>query len=103
MSVERTATLRIAIVGGISRSEHDYRAVAEQCGVEIAFHSGDVRGHKSAALVEIVARSDVVIVLTDVNSHGAMWLARRTARRFGRRIELHRRFSPSRLAARMAA
>ena len=101
MSVERTATLRIAIVGGISRSEHDYRAVAEQCGVEIAFHSGDVRGHKSAALVEIVARSDVVIVLTDVNSHGAM--ARRTARRFGRRIELHRRFSPSRLAARMAA
>lgn len=94
---------RVAIVGGLERNETEYRDVAERLGVEVVFHSGHVRGRGSAALVELVRRSDVILVLTDVNSHGAVWLARQSARRFGRRIELHRRLSPARLAARLGA
>jgi len=44
------------------------------------------------------APKDFVVIVTDVNSHGAVALARRAARRCGRRVELHRRFRPSRLA-----
>ncbi|MBX3193197.1 MAG: DUF2325 domain-containing protein [Labilithrix sp.] len=95
--------MRIGIVGGIERNEREYRDIAERHGHEVAFHSGHVGGRGSTSLVDMVAAVDLVIVLTDVNSHGAVTLARRTARRRGRRVELHRRYSPSRLASLVAA
>lgn len=94
--------MRIGIVGGVERNETSYRQVAERAGHEVDFHSGHVGGRGSAGLVELVGRVDLLIVLTDVNSHGAVTLARRTARRRGVRVALHRRFSPARLAAGIA-
>lgn len=90
--------MRIGIVGGITRSERALRAAAAEHGHELAFHDGEVGGRGSDALVELVRGVDVVIVVTDVNSHGAVLLARRVARRLDRHIQLHRRLSPRRLA-----
>jgi hypothetical protein len=48
-------------------------------------------------------RSDLVFVLTDVNSHNAVHIAKRTARQFGRPFRIVRRFGPSQLAAYLPA
>ena len=93
--------MRIGIVGGLERSEPAYREVAERHGHEVTFHSGHVGGRGCASLVGMVSTVDLVIVITDVNSHGAVSLARRAARRHARPVELHRRFSPQRLAERV--
>lgn len=95
--------MHIGIVGGVERNERDYHDVAARFGHELTFHSGHVGGRGSHTLVDLVVAVDLLIVVTDVNSHGAVLLARKTARRCGRALELYRRFSPSRLAARVAA
>jgi hypothetical protein len=47
-----------------------------------------------------LARSvDLLIVVTDVNSHGAVQLARREARQSNVPVALYRRCSPARLSA----
>ena len=50
-------------------------------------------------LEALVDRSDVIVVITDVNSHGGMWSARRLAKARGRRCVLVRRLGISRFRA----
>ncbi len=94
--------MRIGIVGGVERSETAYREIAEESGHELVFHSGYVGGRGSSLLSELVARVDLLVVLTDVNSHGAVSLARRAARKHGTRLALRRRCNPAGLAALVA-
>jgi hypothetical protein len=94
--------LRIGIVGGVERYEPAYEAIAKRNGHEVVFHSGDVGGRGSDALARLVSRVDIVIVITDVNSHGAVGVARWTAARLGTRVALQRRYSPARLEALLA-
>jgi hypothetical protein len=51
----------------------------------------------------MVARADLVFVLTDVNSHNAVHIARRTARLHGVPLRILRRLSSSHLAAYLGA
>ena len=95
--------MRIGIVGGVQRAEATYREVAQRFGHELLFHSGCVGGRGSAMLSNLVARVDLLVVLTDVNSHGAVALARRAARRQGTPIALRRRCNPTELAALVAS
>lgn len=95
--------MHIGIVGGIDRNESEFRDTAERLGCAIRFHCGDVRGRGSDSLFDLIAAVDLVIVVTDVNSHGGVILARRLARRFGKRVVLHRRFRPARLAEVLSA
>jgi hypothetical protein len=94
--------LRIGIIGGVERSEPAYRELAEAAGHVLAFHSGHVTGRGSAALADLVRSADFLIVVTDVNSHGAVQLARRLARRNRVALVLQRRFRPGRFAALLA-
>ena len=55
-----------------------------------------MNGRGGEALAAIVERSDLIVVLTDVNSHAAVWGARRLARSRGRRCVLVRRLGTSR-------
>lgn len=96
---EAGAPLRIGIVGGVERNEQAYRRVAEDAGHELAFHGGHVAGRGADKLVELVRTVDVVVVLTDVNSHGAVGVARKEAARLGTPLLLHRKLGPSRFAA----
>ncbi len=83
--------MRIALVGGVERGEQRYAALAGSLGHSFECHSGDTAGRGQAALESLVERSDLVIVVTDVNSHSAVIGARRRARQLGRECLLLRR------------
>lgn len=80
--------MRIALVGGLDRSEAQYRQLAERAGHSIEWHTGDLAGRGSGTLVSIIERSDQVIVVTAVNSHGAVWRTRKLAKLGSKRLLL---------------
>jgi hypothetical protein len=90
--------VRIGIIGGIERQEHLFHRVANHQGHDLAFHSGHLAGRGSATLTQLVSSVALLLIVTDVNSHGAVSLARRLAREAGVPVELHRRLSASRFA-----
>jgi hypothetical protein len=91
--------MHIGIVGGVERGERRYAAVAARWGHSFEFHGGDMAGRGAASLEALVERSDLVICVTDVNSHAAVLGARRYARALGRRCLLTRRLGLSRFRA----
>lgn len=96
--------MRIGIVGGLDRSARELQAVAQAGGHRVETHTGVVSGSASAAsLRALVARADVVFVLTDVNSHNAVHIARRAARLHAIPLRIVRRLSASHLAAYLGA
>ena len=95
--------MRIGIIGGLDRNARDLEAVADSGGHELEAHTGVVAGSSSAAsLRALVARADLVFVLTDVNSHNAVHIARRAARLHHVPLRIVRRLSPTQLAAYLA-
>jgi hypothetical protein len=90
--------MRIGIVGGLERNGRRYLELSEARGHELEFHDGHVAGRGRDAISALVERSDVVILQTEVNSHGAMWSARAEARRLGRPLVVIRRLGTSAFA-----
>jgi len=88
--------MHIGIVGGLERGEQRYAAAAARKGHSFEFHAGDMAGRGSDTLEALVERSDLVICLTDVNSHAAVLGTRKLARAIGRRCLLTRRLGLSR-------
>ncbi|HET9929581.1 MAG TPA: DUF2325 domain-containing protein [Polyangiaceae bacterium] len=88
--------MHIGLVGGVERGERRYASLAEASGHSFEVHSGDMAGRGGEVLEALVERSDIVIVITDVNSHAAVLAARHHARAMGRRCLLVRRFGFSR-------
>ena len=72
--------MHIGLVGGLDRSEAQYRQLAERAGHSIEWHTGDLAGRGAGTLESLVDRADLVIVVTAVNSHGAVWRARKLAK-----------------------
>ena len=95
-------TTGIGIVGGVERGEQRYAAVAASQGHSFEFHGGDMAGRGSDSLEALVDRSDLVICVTDVNSHAAVLGTRRLARARGRQCLLTRRLGLSRFRALLA-
>ena len=92
--------MRIGIVGGLDRSARDLQGIALARGHQLELHSGVIAGPASAAgLRALVTRSDLVIVVTDVNSHNGVRLARRQARISRRSLKLLRRMGVSQFDA----
>jgi len=91
--------MHIGLVGGIDRSSHHYEALARAQGHTVECHTGDVAGRGSGTLAALVERSDVVIVVTDVNSHGGVLGARRLLKARGRSCMLVRRMGTARFRA----
>jgi hypothetical protein len=88
--------MHIGLIGGVERGERRYEAAAGRHGHSFECHSGDMAGRGGPALESLVERSDLVIVVTDVNSHAAVLGARKIARARGRRCVLVRRFGLAR-------
>lgn len=80
--------MQIGLVGGLDRSEAQYRQLAERAGHSIEWHNGDLAGRGAGALESLIERSDLVIVVTAVNSHGAVWQARKLAKLRKKRLLL---------------
>jgi hypothetical protein len=91
--------MRIAVVGGVERLEDRLSRVAVEAGHTLEFHPGHMSGPGSERLKNLVERSDLVVIITDVNSHAAVTLARALARRAQRPVRLVRRLGTSQLRA----
>lgn len=92
--------MRIGIVGGLDRNARELEDIATTCGHHLEVHSGVIAGPASAAsLRALVTRADLVIVVTDVNSHNGVRMARRQARISRRPVRLLRRLGPSQFEA----
>ena len=91
--------MRIGLVGGLDRSEAQYRQLAERAGHSIEWHTGDLAGRGAGTLESLIERSDLVVVVTAVNSHGAVWRARKLSKLRGKRLLLLARCGVSRFAA----
>lgn len=91
--------MRIGIVGGAERIEARLRTVAGEGGHELEFHAGHMNGTGVGRLKAIVERCDLLVVVTDVNSHTAVLQARDMARRAGRPLRLIRRLGTAQLRA----
>lgn len=89
----------VGIVGGLDRVEPRYERLAQAAGHEAVFHDGHVGGRGRAALAQLVDRCDLVVIVTDVNSHGAVQFARHRLRGLGREPLLLRRCGPGRFSA----
>ena len=91
--------MRVGIVGGLDRSEQAYQRAARALGHEVEHHTGYMRGQAALALEHLVARSDLVVIVTEVNSHGAVQTTRRLLRTQRRPAVLVRRLGIARLLA----
>jgi hypothetical protein len=92
--------MRIAVVGGLDRAARELEQRARAGGHELELHTGAVGGSAAAAsLRSLVMRADLVVILTDVNSHNGVQMARRQARLGNRPLRMMRRLSVSQLAA----
>jgi hypothetical protein len=88
--------MRIGWVGGVERYEAQLERLAMAAGHELEYHRGDVRGRGAQSLEGLVDRCQLIVILTDTNSHGAVQLARKLARQRGRGTLLLRKFGISR-------
>ena len=89
--------MRVSIIGGLDRAAPHYREVAERLGHSIECHSGVLAGKGPMALEAVVQRADLVVVVTDVNSHGAVWQARKLSRQRGCSLVFVRRLGVAQL------
>ena len=71
--------LRVAVIGGLTRASTLWSRVGEEIDVELEHHSGQTRGRGAQEIVAVVHRADVVVIITDPNSHGGVGVARRAA------------------------
>ncbi len=76
--------MRIGWVGGLTRSEAQLERMAAAAGHRLEFHTGDVGGRGAGDLRALIDRVDFVVIVTDINSHGAVIQAKRLAHKFGR-------------------
>ena len=76
---------KVAVVGGLERMEPSYRQVVERLGGKCLFHCGHMRAGPSG-LRQVVAKSDLVICITSVNSHGAMSVVKKECKRCRKRF-----------------
>jgi Uncharacterized protein conserved in bacteria (DUF2325) len=94
--------MRIAVIGGRERSDEQLARIAARSGYELEFHPGDLHGGVQE-LKSAVARSTLVVVVTEINSHGAVSVAKRAARQFERPLLVMRKLTVARMKLLIAA
>jgi hypothetical protein len=73
--------MNIGLVGGLARHEAELGRRAAARGHCLEFHDGDVGGTGAVELERIVDRCDLIVIVTAVNSHGAVGVAKKALRR----------------------
>jgi hypothetical protein len=97
---EESSIMRIGVIGGLDRNVAALQTLAETRGHEVGFHTGVMAGPaSSAALRSLVARSELVVVVTEINSHNAVRAARREARLRHRPLKIVRKLGATQFAA----
>lgn len=91
--------MHIGLIGGLDRNAPHYEEQARSRGHSVEWHSGIVAGRGSDALAAIVERSDLVVIVTEVNSHAGVLGARRLAKERGKQCVLMRKMGAARFRA----
>jgi hypothetical protein len=91
--------MRIAVIGGLERHESEIERRASVLGHDVEFHRGRVGGRHTAELEAMVQRCELAIIVTRVNSHGAMYIAKKAATRHERPSLITRTCGPSHFSA----
>jgi hypothetical protein len=84
--------MRVGIIGGKELSPTRYEEVAAAVGCRVEFHDGKMAGRGTAALDALVTRCDLVVIITQINSHAAVRRAQKYCRRHKRQVLIVRRF-----------
>lgn len=91
--------MRIAVIGGLERHEPEIARRAAARGHDVEFHRGRVGGRHAGELESIVQRCDLAVIVTQVNSHGAVYIAKKSAARSSRPAMIVRTCGPSSFSA----
>ena len=83
-----SSKLHVAFVGGVACVERQIIALGEELGIEVEVHQGQVRSQSKERLVALVARANVLVLVTGVNSHGAVGIAKREAAKTGAEVRI---------------
>ena len=89
--------MRIAVIGGRYKNEGQLSRIARAAGYELEFEEGHMRGRGMDGIRAAIARSELVVIVTDVNSHGAVHLAKKVARQLDRATLIIQNFGAARL------
>jgi hypothetical protein len=73
--------MHICWVGGLDRSVDVLERAAAEAGHTLEAHTGRVGGRGSERLARSIERSELVVIVIEVNSHGAALQAKELARR----------------------
>jgi len=84
--------MRVGIIGGKEISPTRYEELARAAESRVEFHDGKMAGRGSDALESLVARCDLIVIVTQINSHAAVRMAQKYCRKRGRRVMIVRRF-----------
>ncbi len=90
--------MRIAVIGGLDRTEMELQAIGARAGHVVELHCGNMNGRGSDHLKSAISRADFVVLVTDVNSHGAVQTARKLCQRAGRQSLIVRKCGSARFA-----
>ncbi|MBI4798344.1 MAG: DUF2325 domain-containing protein [Desulfarculus sp.] len=71
---------KVAVVGGLKRLEKSYCELVGRMGGQCLCHSGEMQAG-AAKLRQLVAKSDMVVCIASVNSHGAMNVVKKQCKR----------------------
>ncbi|HEU4581005.1 MAG TPA: DUF2325 domain-containing protein [Polyangiaceae bacterium] len=89
--------MRIAVIGGRYKNEGQLARIARNAGYELEFEEGHMWGRGMDGIRSSIARSQLVVIVTDVNSHGAVQLAKKVARQLNRPMLIIQNFGAARL------
>ena len=70
---------RVAVIGGLSRAGELWARAGRSLGVQLEHHDGRTGGRGARGIVAAIRRADVVVIITDPNSHNGVAVARRAA------------------------
>lgn len=95
--------MRITLIGGVERNATALEKIARDAGHALDFHGGHMTKAGVTAMERFIARADLVLVTTAVNSHTAVKVAREVAGRFGRELVMMSTCNPTRFRELLAA
>jgi hypothetical protein len=90
--------MRIAVIGGRYKNEGQLARIAKARGYELEFEEGHTNGRGMEGIRKAVGRSELVVIITDVNSHGAVHTAKKAARQLARPTLIIQNFGAARLS-----
>jgi len=88
--------MHIVVVGGREKNEVELLRIAAARGHTLECLDGDVSGRGIEGIRHAVSRSSLVIIVTEINSHGGVLAAKREAQRFDKATMVVSRLSLAR-------